>query len=226
MSTMSSSRKSVNPHCCVLGCKTKRPHAEIPATQEIIHFFSDPTKLTSCVRQCIGELIESVNDDLSKGRFFAYHTRTRQVEELYCRVLYVLLVADECALPHVFSGEPPNSFSEIWRTVNRVVFDDRGGLDTLKTDPSGENFNAMNMLNKSAHASFAAIAISIGIAHIPELQMEIIRHVNHWKKLYTYLDHMENMLRAGRPKSDVLVAARNLHKPASAWKARSAEMKN
>ena len=217
---MLSPRKKVNPHCVVPGCRTKRPHSESPATQEIIQCFSDPTKLTMGVKLSIGDLMESVNDDLAKGRFFAYHTRARQVEELYCRVLYVLFIADERALPHIFSGDPPNSFSQMWREVNRVVLDGRGALDTLRTNPSGEEFTAMDMLNESAHASFAAIAVSIAFAHSPDSQAQITRHVDYWKKLYTYLNYMEGMFKAGKSKSDVLVGVRNLHKPASAWKPR------
>jgi hypothetical protein len=170
------------------------------------------------VKLSIEDVIQSVNDDLAKGRFFAYHTRARQVEELYCRALYVMFIANEHALPHIFSGDPPNSFSEMWRAVNRDILDGRGSLDTLKTNPSGEEFTAMDMLNESAHASFAAIAISIAIAHSPDTQAQITRHVDHWKKLYNYLNYMEGMFKAGKSKSDVLVGVRNLHKPASAWK--------
>jgi hypothetical protein len=125
---MLSPRKKVNPHCVVHGCRTKRPHSESPATQEIIQCFSDPAKLTMGVKLSIGDLIESVNDDIAKDRFFAYHTRTRQVEELYCRVLYVLFIANESALPHIFSGDPPNAFrrcggpsTEIFLTVGAVL---------------------------------------------------------------------------------------------------------
>jgi hypothetical protein len=111
----------------------------------------------------------------------------------------------------------------MWRAVNRDIFDGRGGLDTLKTNPSGEEFTAMDMLNESAHASFAAIAISIAIARSPDAQAQITKHVGHWKKLYPYLNYMEGMFTAGKSKSDVLVGVRNLHKPASAWEPRSTE---
>ncbi len=220
---MSNRGKQVNPHCVVPGCRTKRPHSKSPATKEIIDFFTDPTRLTMAVKLCIGELMHSASDDIAKGRFFAYHTRTRQIEELYFRALYVLFIANEHAVPHIFSGDPPNSFAEMWRAVNRDILDGRGGLDTLNTDRSDEQFTAMDMLNESAHASFAAIVVSFAIAHRPEAQEQLARHVNHWNNLCVYLNHMESMFRAGRSKSDVLVAVRNLHKPASAWEPRSTE---
>ncbi len=46
----------------------------------------------------------------------------------------------------------------------------------------------MDMLNQSAHASFAAIGMSIAIAHSPDAQAQITRHVDHWNKLYNYLN--------------------------------------
>jgi len=220
---MVSHPKKVNPHCVVPGCRTKRPHSESPATQEVMQFFSDSAKLTMAVKLSIGDLIQSVEDDLEKGRFFAYHTRARQVEELYYRLVYVLFIADERALPHILSGNPPNGFAEMWKAVNKAVLDGRGALDSLRTNPSGEVFTAMDMLNQGAHASFAAIAVSIAFAHSPDSQAQITRHVEYWKKLYIYLNYMEGMFKAGKSKADVLVGVRNLHKPASAWKPRSTE---
>jgi len=107
---MSGKRKS-NPHCPVKGCRAKHPHLASPTTQGLQHTFSDPARLTQWVKACSVELTQSVIDDVKKGRYFAYLTRWRQPEEMYYRALYVLCGADKEAIPHIVSGEPPNSFS-------------------------------------------------------------------------------------------------------------------
>jgi hypothetical protein len=177
------------------------------------------------VKASISELTDSFTDDIAKGRYFAYHTRTRQVEELYYRTLYILFVADDSAVPHIFSGDPPNSFSKMWRAVNQAVLDGRGRLETAQGF-YGDDPTVMNMLNDSAHASIRAIAISVGIGHSPELKPMIHRHVEHCKKLCVYLNYMEQMFRAGKDKSVVSGGVKNLHKPASAWQTVSPETKS
>ena len=94
---MVSHPKKVNPHCVVPGCRTKRPHSESPATQEVMQFFSDSAKLTMAVKLSIGDLIQSVEDDLEKGRFFAYHTRARQVE--YCSTVSCTFCSSQTSAP-------------------------------------------------------------------------------------------------------------------------------
>jgi hypothetical protein len=183
--------------------------------------FSDPEKLAMWVKTSITEVMSSVADDGKNGRFFAYHTRTRQVEEMYYRTLYILFVAKDSALPHIFSGEPPNSFAEMWRAVNQEVLEGNGMLEIPQLTSDGKEFTAMDMLNNSAHASFAAMATSIGISRSPDLREGIIpRHLMHWRKLCVYLDYIENMFRAGKPRKVVLAGVRSLHKPASAWRAK------
>ena len=39
-------------------------------------------------------------------------------------------------------------------------------------------------------------------AYRPAAQAQITRHVDYWKKLYTYLNYMEGMFTAGKSKSD------------------------
>ena len=115
--------KKKNPHCPVPGCKTKQPHLSSSTIAGLHHTFSNPERLAEWVKCCIAELINSAIGDINKGRFFAYLTRWRQPEELYHRALYILFVADKAAIPHIVSGELPNSFSAIWKSVNQTVFD-------------------------------------------------------------------------------------------------------
>lgn len=185
--------------------------------QGLLKAFSDPVQLTGWVNECIAQLRDSVKDDVDNGRLFAYFTRTRQPEELYCRTLYVLFVADDAELPHTLSGEQPNGFAAIWRKVNEVVFEGRGALEKPLQGLRGEQFTAMDTLNSSAHASFAAIVTCLGLVRNPEYQKKIPMHLEVWNKYCTYLQYMEGMFKAGKAKEHVLAGVRNLHKPASAW---------
>src|SRR5437016_1526040 len=106
-------KQKKNPHCPVAGCKAKKPHLSSPTTAGLDHAFSNPEHLALWVKSCLVELVQSVIDDVNKGRFFAYLTRWRQPEEMYHRALYTLFVADRTLIPHVVSGEPPNSFSQM-----------------------------------------------------------------------------------------------------------------
>jgi hypothetical protein len=83
-----------NPHCPVPGCRTKKPHLSSPTTAGIHHAFSKPEQLAEWVKMCIVELVQSVIQDVNSGRFFAYLTRWRQLEEMYHSSLYILFVAD------------------------------------------------------------------------------------------------------------------------------------
>jgi len=131
-----------NPHCPVAGCRATKPHLSSPTTAGIHHAFSGPEQLALWIKLCLAELVQSVIDDVNKGRYFAYLTRWRQPEEMYHRALYMLFVADKPELPHIASGDLPNSFSQMWKEVNRVVYDGKGTLDqkqlqSLGASPAG-----------------------------------------------------------------------------------------
>ena len=206
--------KRRNPHCPVPGCKTKKPHLDSPTTKGVYQAFSNPATLTMLVKASIVEILQSVEDDMGKDRFFAFLTRWRQPEELYYRALYILFIADEAAIPHVVSGELPNSFSDMWTAVNKSVLGSRGTFDKPQLDLNGEMFTVMTTLNSNAHASFATIVTTIGVSKNQEAyRPKIERHVYHWKTLCKNLNHLEKMFNAGKSKSDALLAIINLHDP-------------
>lgn len=205
--------KKKNPHCTVAGCKTKQPHLSSPTTAGLHHTFSNPERLALWTKSCITELINSAIDDVNKGRFFAYLTRWRQPDEMYFRALYILFVADKAAIPHVVSGEMPNSFSAMQKAVNQKVFDGKRTLDKAHLGLSGEQFTAFDTLNNSAHASFATIVTCIALARNPEFRAPIIdKHLEYWKGLCNNLNHIENMFKAGHSSNDVLTEFKKLQK--------------
>jgi hypothetical protein len=210
MSTKKRQRK--NPHCPVSGCKTKQPHLSSAVTAGLHHTFSDPERCAQWTKHCIVELINSVIADVNGTRFFAYLTRWRQPDEMYYRALYLLFVADKDAIPHVVSGEMPNSFSVMQKAVNQTVFGGKRSLDTPQSGLSGEQFTIFDTLNSSAHASFATIVACIEFAKKPEFRAPIIeKHLAYWKNLCNNLDQAEKMFKDGKKRDEVLVEFKKLH---------------
>lgn len=209
---MAKKPKRKNPHCPVPGCRTKQPHLSSPTVAGLHEQFSQPAALAEWVKCCITELVNSIIDDINKGRFFAYLTRWRQPEELYHRSLYILFVADKAAIPHIVSGDLPNSFSAMWESVNKTVFNGKGVLDKLQTGLSGEQFTAMDTLNSSAHASSATILTCVEFAKKPEFRAPIIdQHLTYMKILCNHLDEIEKMFKAGKSEAAVLKEFKQQH---------------
>jgi hypothetical protein len=213
-----------NPHCVVPGCRSKKPHLDNSTVHALYHQFSDPASLVEWTKGCIVEIIQSVIDDVNRKRFFAYLTRWRQPEELYCRALYVLFVATPDEIPHVISCDAPNNFSAMWKKVNEVVFAGHGTLIKPLQSLNGEEFTVMNTLNSNAHGSYATMLTVYSIVRLNTFEISSIqKHLSHWQRLCDYLNHIEGLFKAGRDKSVVLGALRNMHKPLSQWQKEAAE---
>lgn len=178
-----------------------------------------PADVIDWTKLCIVELIQSVIDDVNKGRIFAYLTRWRDPEELYTRVLYAMFVAPPDHLPHIFSGDVPNGFTQMWKRVNEVVFEGNGTLFKEQVGLNGEVFTTMGTLNQNAHNSFSTMLTTLGIVKSkPEdWKPRIKKHVEHWQKYVEYLNHIELLFRAGRDKADVLQAIINMHRSIKRW---------
>ncbi|MGH9541905.1 MAG: hypothetical protein ACRD2H_08480 [Terriglobales bacterium] len=174
-----------------------------------------PDKVINWTKGCIVELIQSVTDDANNRRIFAYLTRWRDPEELYTRVLYAMFAAPADHLPHIFSGERPNSFAAMWEKVNEVVFEGNGTLFKEQVGLDGAVFTPMDTLNQNAHNSFSTMLTTISVVRSKpeEWQPRIKKHVEHWQKYVEYLNHIELLFRAGRKKEDVLQAIINMHRP-------------
>ena len=203
--------------CPVPRCGTKTPHTNNPTVQAFIR--QNPAEVIDWTKRCIVELIQSVIDDVNKGRIFAYLTRWRDPEELYTRVLYAMFVAPADHLPHIFSGDMPNGFAAMWKKVNAIVFEGNGTLFKEQVGLNGEVFTPMDTLNQSAHNSFSTMLTTISVvrSNAQEWQPRIKKHVEHWQKSVEYLNHIEQLFRAGRRKEDVLQAIINMHRSIKRW---------
>jgi hypothetical protein len=208
-----SEHQEINQRCPVRGCRTKRRHSDDSSVQASLRLISNPAELARWTKGCIVELINSCIDDLNKGRLFAYLTRWRAPEELYFRLLYIVFIASDAELPHICSGEMPNSLAHMWRQVNEVVLEGRGTLENVQLGLNGEEYTTMRSLNQNAHASFATMITCIALARTPGREAFVLKHIDHWKRLCDYLNYIEEMFAAGKTKPDVLVGVTNLHRP-------------
>jgi hypothetical protein len=155
----------------------------------------------------------------SHSRRASVLTRWRDPEELYTRVLYALFVAPADHLPHIFSGDMPNGFAAMWKKVNEVIFEGNGMLFKEQVGLNGEVFTPMDTLNQNAHNSFSTMLTTISVVRSKpeEWQPRIKKHVEHWQKYVEYLNHIEQLFRAGRKKEDVLQAIINMHRSIKRW---------
>jgi hypothetical protein len=209
--------KKVNPHCPVPRCKAKAPHMDDPTVQGLFAEFSDPERTALWTMTAIGEVLNSMAADLAAGRNFALILRLRQVEELYVRALYAMFVADEGELAHILSDEFPNSFSEMYREVNKVALESRGALEVEHPGLNSGVFTAMDTINQGAHASFSAMMMVIGFARHPEHLEPYTsgRYFKHVETYYRNLKQVRDMFAKDADKATVLKVLVSMSRPAT-----------
>jgi hypothetical protein len=215
-------QKKINPHCPVSGCKTTKPHADDLIAKGLIDEFSPPEKMTFWVLTAMAELGQSIARDYEEKKYFAWHARLRQPEEMYVRTLYALFIASEKELHHILSGDMPNSFSHYYKEVNGVVFEGRGLLLSKQPGLTYGTFKPMETLHDGAHVSFRAMLTCIDFAKHPEQLPSAEAYRKHLVAYCKYLDYMHNMFKAGKEKKHVLDGVKNLHRPTSHWQAKAA----
>ena len=101
-----------------------------------------PQELTTLVSQALLQIRDSASADMAAGCTFGWITRLRQIEELYMRCVYVLLLSPAEEVPHIFSGDTPNSFDFIYVKVNEAIFVGRGVLKDNQPGLTYGNFGS------------------------------------------------------------------------------------
>jgi hypothetical protein len=201
-----------NPHCPVKGCSGQNPHTDDPMVK--VMMLMKPQELTTLASQALLQIRESVTADMAAGRTFGWITRLRQVEELYQRCVYVLLLSPDDEVPHIFSGDTPNSFDFIYAKVNEAVFAGRGVLKDTQPGLTYGNFTPMKTIHNAAHASFQSLMTWKGSQMFPDSIKDnppkLLKHIDTYR---TYLEHVGNLFGAGRDKTTILTALRNMHTP-------------
>jgi hypothetical protein len=212
---MTKKHQKINPHCPVPGCKAKAPHLSDPVVAALVHNFSDLANVAGWTCASIAELGKSVGDDVAAGRHFAMITRTRQLEELYIRALYAMFIADPGEVAHIMSDATPNSFSEMYRKVNKLIFAEKGILEASQPGLTSGAFTAMGTINSGAHASFSTMMMVVGFVKNPQYLAPFKngQYFDHISIFCSYLDHARKQFKAGKEKSAVLAELKELHLP-------------
>src|SRR2546422_5826094 len=202
----------MSTHCPVPRCDAKQPHTDDPIVQALMQM--PPQELTELVRAAMAELLESFKNDAQNNRTFAWMTRLRQVDELYMRTVYVLLLAKDKEIPHVLSGDIPNGFDFIYGAFNKAVLDGRGELKETKPGYKFGTFTPMKTIHNATHVSFQTLLTWRSSKEHPEsVQGFPEKYTGHVEKCRLYLEHVGKPLSEGRDKSTVLKVLRNMHTP-------------
>lgn len=201
-----------NPHCPVSGCSSQHAHRDDPMVNVMMQL--PKQELTKLVSAALQQIRESITGDLAAGRTFGWITRLRQIEELYMRCVYVLLLSPDDEVPHIFSGETPNSFDFIYVKVNAAIFAGRGILKDTQPGLKYGNFTPMKTIHNAAHASFQSLMTWKGSQMFPDsikdYPPKLLKHIDTYR---SYLDHVGGLFATGRDKATILTALQNMHTP-------------
>jgi hypothetical protein len=202
-----------NPHCPVKGCSGTTHHTDDPMVK--VMMLMKPQELTTLVSQALLQIRESVTADGAAGRTFGWITRLRQVEELYMRCAYVLLLSPDDEVPHIFSSDTPNSFDFIYVKVNEAVFAGRGVLKDTKPGLTYGNFTPMKTIHNAAHASFQSLMTWKSSQMFPDSMKDypdpkLLKHIDTYRN---YLDKVGSLFAAGQDNATILTVLQNMHTP-------------
>jgi hypothetical protein len=203
---MPKKKHKLNPHCPVVGCKAKAPHAIDRTVSDFIKVFGDPTRLTWFARLGMSQLLISMQQDWDGKREFAWFCRIRQTEELFYRTLYAVFFASEAELPHIMSGEQPNSIIPCYRKVNDELYMGRGGLteELPGLGPDSILNTPLDLLHSGAHTAIAALMSGLAFARNADLHPYVDKL--HWKVRINVdrLDWIHKLFANGANKDAVL----------------------
>ena len=194
-----------------------------PLVKALVDRFGAPDKMISWVLAGMAELRDSARQGVAENRLFSWYSRMRQPEELYFRTLYVLFIASDAEVPHVLSGDPPNSFFTLYGKVNEIVLEGRGELTEKKPGLSFGEFSIIDNMNDGAHVGFPALQMIVNIAQNPQYRPNVQGYLQHLETYCARLNYMLQMFNGGKDKKTVLEAMVNLHRPASYWEQKSKE---
>lgn len=205
--TFMSSKRT--PRCPVNGCETKRPHNDDPLTKMLVQKFSEPGRWLGWVRDSLGEFRDSMIDDRRRSRVLGWYTRIRQVEELYFRTLYILFLAADEEIPHILSGEPPNSFNSIYQKVNDEILLGVGNLSDGRYTLLYGQFTPMELINSGAHVDFRTMLLNAQKSlHFVDIE-SYLRHVHVY---INRIEEMRKLFEAGKDKLTVQKRIAKSHK--------------
>jgi hypothetical protein len=121
------------------------------------------------------------------------------------------LVPDD-AVPHVLSGDLPNSLTSIYKQVNATILHGRGILTDLQNPNTLGHDTGMEFLHSGGHVDYKAmrtVAVFRQANHTPQID----RYMAHLRLYIERVDYMRKMSLAGRDKKTVQQLITTLHQP-------------
>jgi hypothetical protein len=148
-----------NPFCPVVSCRTDKPHTDDPLVRGLLAH--TPAVIARQALVGMTQLRDSIQDDLSGIRSFAFLTRFRQIEELFHRTIFHLFAATPEEIPHFLSDVPPNSFDCIFKLLNQRLCDGRLTLDKHVIQTVGlPDHRLWKIMHETTHVSMRALQMA------------------------------------------------------------------
>ncbi len=131
------------------------------------------------------------------------------------RCVYVVLLAPDDEIPHIFSGDTPNGFDFVYDQFNKRVLDGKGMVTETKPGLTFGNVTPMKMVHNAAHVSFQTLLTGKASKEHPTEKLGDLsgRYIQHIETYRMYLHHSGQLFAAARDKGVILQALRNLHTP-------------
>jgi len=213
----------INPHCPVTGCKSAHPHRQDKHVHALMLLVEKPHLMCGYVIEGLAQLGNSACNDLANRNALGFITRQRQIQELYIKTLYLLLIADTPEQAHMLSGEMPNGLTGYYRNVNEIIFHSRVDWEATTPGLNGDSFTIMNTLHDGAHVSFKSLVMAKSYFNHPEFVMTPERFAQSIQDLISKVNYMHGMFEAGKPREHVLDGVQALHRPARYWEEQQAK---
>ena len=203
--------KAPNPHCPVAGCRTSQPHLNNPLVRST--YDTPPAVYLGWVRDSLRELRKSMCDDNDKGRHLSWMSRIRLVDELYFRTLYLFFIADQSEIPHLLSGDTPNSLTHLYRRVNEEILLGLGTLNVKQNHPHFVEFSHLTWRHGSAHGS-SVVLLFVNFDREPPASNNFNEYLAAYLDVYLQnISVFANAFFNGLNRDSVKALAIDLHRP-------------
>ena len=216
MAQQKKKERKVNPHCPVFGCSAKKPHRQERHVDTLMRLVELPQLMCGYVMDGLAQLGNSASNDLANRNALGFLTRQRQIQELYIRTLYLLLLADPAEQMHMVSGAVPNGLGRYYRKVNEGIYHNQTDWEGTITDLNGDTFTIMEHLHDRAHVSFKSLVAARGY-YDQELAMTPEHFADYIRKMIATVNYMHGMFEAGKPREHVLDGMQAMYQPPSYW---------
>ena len=221
------SKMKINPNCAISGCRASQPHLAGKHVAILMDWITNkPHEMVGLIAGGLTDLVNSACNDLRNNNALGFIARLRQIQELYLRGLYLLLLAEPSEQAHMLSGDTPNGIKGYYTKVNDLIFHNQIAWDTELPGLSGDTFTIFETLHEGAHVSFKSLLMARGFLQSADAEKTVQQTANQLNNRLKVLQYIQGMLKSGKSREQVLVGVRALYQPASSIEQQQNEAKN